>query len=83
MSLSRKARMSRMPWRSMAMRSVPMPKAKPWYLLGIEPAVAQHDRMDHARAEDRQPAGALARRAAVPPQIVQLMSNATDGSVNG
>ena len=32
--------------------------------LGIDAAVAQHDRMDHARAEDRHPAGPAAGRAA-------------------
>ena len=52
--------------------------------LGVDAAVAQHDRVDHARAEDRHPAGAPAGRAARRrSQTTQPMSNATDGSVNG
>ena len=64
MSLSRKARMSGMPWRSIAIRSMPMPKAKPWYRSGSSPPLRRTDGVDHARAKDGQPARPLAGGAA-------------------
>ena len=48
----------------MEMRSGPMPKAKPEYF-GIVSAVTQNDRVDHAAAENLQPAGILADCAAL------------------
>ena len=54
--------------------------------LGIDAAVAQHIGMDHAAAQDLQPAGPLADRilhsASLPEQRKQLMSTSADGSVN-
>src|SRR4029450_6766579 len=39
-SASKKVRRSGMPYFSMAMRSIPMPNAKPWYFAGSMPQLA-------------------------------------------
>ena len=52
-----------MPYLSIAIRSMPMPKAKPWIALGVVAVlahVAEDVGVDHAGAEDLQPARALA-----------------------
>ena len=54
-----------MPYLSMASRSTPMPKAKPVKLLRVDAAVLQHLGVDHAGAEDLEPAGLLAGAAAL------------------
>ena len=46
--------------RRMAMRSSPMPKAKPEYLVGVNAAAFQHLGMDHAGAQELNPALAVA-----------------------
>ena len=58
--------MSEIPWRSMAIRSMPMPKAKPAILLGIVPDEAEDDGIDHAGAEDLEPPRLLAHPAPRP-----------------
>ena len=63
-SSSRNRRRSVMPCLSILIRSGPIPNAKPWYSLGIEAAVLEHDRVDHPGTEDRHPAGPSAGRAA-------------------
>ena len=49
-----------MPYFSMAMRSMPMPQAKPWYRSGSMAAGADDVRVHHAAAENLQPVVALA-----------------------
>ena len=54
-----------MPCLSIAMRSTPMPKAKPLHLLGVVADEAVDVRVDHAGAHDLEPAGVLAGAAAL------------------
>ena len=79
---------------SIAIRSIPIPKAKPWTLLGVVAVrrdEAEDVRVDHPGAEDLDPAGALAERVArrrrgsspLPPQRKQETSTSTLGSVKG
>jgi hypothetical protein len=84
-SPSKKARRSSMPYFSMAMRSTPVPKAKPCHFVGIEPAVP------------RSPCGAPCRSPAPPSSLrpgrrsrelavlarEQPTSTSTEGSVKG
>ena len=49
-----------MPYFSMAMRSMPIPQAKPWNSSGSRPQFLKHIRMHHAAAEDLQPILAFA-----------------------
>ena len=51
--------------------------------LGVDAAVAQDDRVDHAGPEDRHPARAEQAGHLSPLQMTHRMSKATDGSVNG
>ena len=53
-----------MPCLSIAIRSMPIPNAKPLTLLGVVADVPEDVGVDHAGAEDLQPAGALAHGAA-------------------
>ena len=68
------------PWRFMAVEAEADSVALE--LVRIVAAVADDRRMDHAGAEDGDPAGSLADRAADAAHLA-LMSNATLGSVNG
>ena len=62
-----------MPYFSMAMRSIPMPKAKPWYRGAVDAAVLQHVGMDHAAAQDLQPVAAVADlQLAAPAQAADI-----------
>jgi hypothetical protein len=77
-------RRSVMPCLSILIRSGPIPNAKPLVVLRIQPAVLEHDRVDHPGAKDRHPAGSttgrdspIHHRPGIP------TSKATDGSVNG
>ncbi len=57
-SLSKKVRRSGMPYFSMAMRSIPMPKAKPCHASGSRPQLREHLGMHHARAQNFEPVAA-------------------------
>ena len=82
-SFSMYRRRSPTPCRSIAIRSDAHAEREALVPLGVDAAVAQHDRVDHAGAEDRHPAGPRAGRAPAPSQTTHRTSNATDGSVNG
>ncbi len=59
------SRKSGMPYFSMAIRSSPMPNAKPWYLSGSSPQFADHVGMHHAAAKYLEPFPGLADRRRV------------------
>ncbi len=80
---SKKGRRSGAPYFSMAKRSMPPPKAKPWYFVRIDAAHLQHARMDHAGAGELQPVIAGAELDLAPPERSQRISHSTDGSVKG
>ena len=59
------------------------PEGEALVALRVDAAVLEHDRVDHAGAEDRHPARPRAGRAARAAADQAPTSNATDGSVNG
>ena len=63
-SFSMYSRRSPTPWRRLAMPLDAHPEGEALVALRVEPAVLEHDRVDHAGAEDRHPAGPRAGRAA-------------------
>ena len=72
-----------MPYFSMAIRSIPMPKAKPCHLLGIEPAGCDHIGMHHAASRGSRASRRRRRSGAGRPSQEQPMSTSIDGSVKG
>ena len=84
MSPSSSMRRSGMSYLSAAMRSTPMPNAKPRVALGVDADVAEDVRVDHAAAEDLEPARCPCRTGSPsPPQMPQVTSTSALGSVNG
>ncbi len=63
-SFSQNMRRSGRPWRSMAIRSIPKPNAKPCHSVRVELDVAEHVGVDPAGTAHLDPAGVLARGAA-------------------
>ena len=60
------------------------PEGEALVALRIEAAVLEHDRVDHAGAEDRHPAASAPQAGQPePPHTRHSTSKATDGSVNG
>ena len=75
-----------MPYFSIAMRSMPNPKAKPCHASGFDAAGLQHLGVDHAGAEDLEPVVAFAdlERAALPRAAdVDLAEGSVNGKVRG
>ncbi len=69
-----------MPYFSMAMRSTPMPKAKPVNFFGIVADEFENRRIDHARAEDFQPAAGFTNPAAL--AVAQRAATAADDALD-
>ncbi len=66
--MSKKRRRSGTPWRSIAIRSTPIPKAKPWTTLGVVSVVGDEPEdvgVDHPGPADLDPADPLAEPAAL------------------
>ena len=84
MSFSIRARMSAISWRIWAQRSMPKPKAKPVHSAGVDADGGEHRRVDHAAAAQLDPPASASRCGSPAPwQMVQVISNSADGSVNG
>src|SRR6185312_2545109 len=82
-SFSQNARRSGRPWRSMAMRSMPKPNAKPCHSAGSSSTLRN-------TSGSTQPAPPISIQPEClhvaqppPPQMKHVTSNSTDGSVNG
>ena len=72
-----------MPYLSMAMRSTPMPNAKPVYSSGSMPQFSRTRRLTMPAPRTSIQPVPLHSEQPLPPQTWQETSTSTDGSVNG
>src|SRR6266516_4056446 len=84
-SLSKKSRISGIPWRVIAMRSGPMPQAKPVYLSLSTPQFSSTAgcTIPEPRISIQPVCLHVGQPAPAPPQIWHCTSISADGSVNG